>query len=123
MADRENFLELAMLASEAIEVAGKLQKAAALDTDDLNKISEVLTDCGLLQASEQEAFIKTASDNPKSLVTAIEYIAKTAGRKSVVPVDSPIGTIVKSADSHTEEEVLDRDEPFVRLYSSRNKLI
>lgn len=118
MADREAFLELAEIASEAIEVAGSLQKSAALGTEELGKISEVLTGCGLLKESEQEAFIKTASNNPKSLVAAFEYMAKVAGRRSVDPVDSPIGTIVKSAVEH-KEEILDRDEPFVRLYSSR----
>ena len=122
MANREEFLELAALAGEAIEVAKSLQKAASLGTDDLNKISEVLKENGLLKESEQEAFIKTASDNPKTLISAFEFIAKRASHDTMVSANSPVGTIVKSAVEH-KEEILDKDEPFVRLYSSRNKLI
>lgn len=121
MATTEEYLELAALAGEAIEEARRLQKSAALGKDDLSKMASVLTDCGLLQASEQEAFIKTASDNPKTLISAFEYIAKKANNNSMNSANGPVGFIVKSAEH--ECEVPDRDEPFVKLYSSRNKLI
>lgn len=123
MADRsDNFLELATLTSEAIEEIGRLRKTAGLNTEDLQEISDVLENCGMLKSSEKETFIKTASDNPKSLVSAIKFIAGRANHNPVVTTDNAVGTIVKGASDNTEE-IPDRDASYVALYESRKKFI
>lgn len=116
MANTEEFLELATLAREAIDEAARLQKTASIDTDDINTIASTLVDCGLLKRTEKGAFIKTASKNPKTLVGAIEWIAKKASGNIASPANDPVGVIVKDLDTG----VVNHDQPYINLYSSRN---
>ena len=117
MANTEAFLELATLAREAIDEAARLHKTASIDSVDINNIAGTLVDCGLLKKAEKEAFIKTASENPKTLVCAINWIAKKASGHTVVTTHEPVGTIVKDFES---DKAIDHDQPYIDLYSNRN---
>lgn len=117
MANTEEFLELATIAREAIDEAARLQKTASLGVDDMTTIATTLVGCGLLKKSEKEAFIKTASKNPKTLVGAINWIAKKASGHTVAPTHEPVGTIVKDFES---DKAINHDQPYIDLYSNRN---
>lgn len=117
MANTEEFLELATIAREAIDEAARLQKTASIDNGDINAIAGTLVDCGLLRKTEKEAFIKTASNNPKTLVNAIQWIAKKASSNTVVSTSDPVGTIVKDLSS---DKYTDPNQPYLDLYSGRN---
>lgn len=116
MANTEEFLELATIAREAIDEAARLQKTASIGNDDITTIASTLVDCGLLKKSEKEAFIKTASENPKTLVGAITWIAKKASGNIASPANDPVGVIVKDLDTG----VTNHDQPYINLYSNRN---
>lgn len=117
MANTEEFLELATLAREAIDEAARLQKTASIDNGDIDNIAGTLVDCGLLRKAEKEAFIKTASANPKTLVNAIQWIAKKASNNIMAPAHDPVGTIVKDLGTN---QYTDHDQPYIDLYAGRN---
>ena len=117
MANTEEFLELATIAREAIDEAARLQKTASIGTDDINVIACTLVDCGLLKKAEKEAFIKTASENPKTLVGAISWIAKKASGNTYTPAYEPVGVVVKDMSI---ESAGNHDQPYLNLYSNRN---
>ena len=117
MANTEAFLELATIAREAIDEAARLHKTASIDSVDITNIAGTLVDCGLLRKAEKEAFIKTASENPKTLVGAITWIAKKASGHIVAPTHEPVGTIVKDFES---DKAINHDQPYIDLYSNRN---
>lgn len=116
MANTEEFLELATIAREAIDEAARLQKTASIDNADITTIAGTLVDCGLLRNAEKEAFIKTASENPKTLVKAIRWIAKKASGNIASPANDPVGVIVKDLDTG----ITNHDQPYIDLYSGRN---
>lgn len=117
MANTEEFLELATLAREAIDEAARLQKTASIDSSDIDTIAGTLVDCGLLRTAEKEAFIKTASANPKTLVSAIQWMAKKASNNIMEPAHDQVGTIVKDLGNN---KCADHDQPYIDLYSGRN---
>lgn len=116
MANTEELLELATIAKEAIDEAARIQKTAAIGDSEIVDIADALVENGLLGNTEKEAFIKTASHNPKTLVGAFKWVAKKASCNIVASTFDPVGTIVKAND----QETVDRDQPYLDLYKSRN---
>lgn len=116
MATTEDILELATIAREAIDEAARLQKVAAFGNTEIEDIATSLVDSGLLKPVEKEAFIKTASNNPKTLVGAFKWVAKQASSNIVTSAPDTVGVIVKAPGI----ESTDRDKPYMDLYRSRN---
>lgn len=116
MVTDEAYLEVWQLASEATSEAESLSKRANLEVDKLDKVSHLLVDCGMIQSSQRDKFIKLANENHSSLLTCIEWMAKEASKKTTGQ-PTGVGTVVKA--NTMASDVPECDRSFVALVRGR----